>query len=105
MPTEHSKIPVLVVLFLGITSLVLSIGILILADNGKTPDAALYTLAGSAIGALGSLLSNTQNRPGQRVSDEAVTVKTAPDKPLETIPAENHDDLGAYAPGMPQEPK
>lgn len=65
---ENSHIPFLVVMFLGIIALVLSVGILILADKGRPADAALYTLAGSAIGALGALLTNA-TRGGQRADD------------------------------------
>lgn len=93
-------IAMLVVMFLGFTSLLLSAGIIYLAQMDKTADAALFTLAGTAIGALGSMLANGSSRTqGQRQSDTPAgtpndpistesTVTAPPGQPLETVETE-----------------
>lgn len=82
-------ISILVIMFLGVTALLLSAGIIYLADVGKTPDAAIFTLAGTAIGGLGSMLTNTHRTSGQRTSDsEPVAVTTAPGDSVSVTEAE-----------------
>lgn len=75
----------LVVVFLGAIGLLLSGGIVYLAQIKVTPDAAYYTLAGTAIGALGSMLANGGHRQqAQRQSDgDPVEVSTPPNEPLQ----------------------
>lgn len=102
--TEHSRLPLLVVFFLGVTGLCLSLGVLILTFYDKKIDGGLFTLAGTVMGALGSLLVNPRTQ-SQRQSDAPVPVTTLPGQPVETTEApESKDEKPpAYAPGMPDE--
>ena len=77
---SEKHVPIIVVCFLGVTSILLSSGVLMLAHEGKAPDAGLYTLAGTAIGALSSLLTQAYRTRG--TESDPVNVTTAPDNPL-----------------------
>lgn len=84
--TEHCKIPALVVSLLGAIAIIVCVGILILIALGHTPDAALYTIPTGAVGALGAILSSTRGQ-AKGTPNDPVTVETAPEKPIETTPA------------------
>lgn len=84
--SEQCKIPVLVVIFLGIIGILLSGGVLFLTYHNKTIDGGLFGLAGSAVGALGALLTQTRT-PTQRGTDaNPVAVKADEPLPVELAP-------------------
>jgi hypothetical protein len=83
MKNDSCHVARLVVWFLGINGLLLSGGVLFLSYTGQPIDAAVFTLAGTAIGALGSLLTNTQARATSRGDDaQPVTVTNTPETPV-----------------------
>lgn len=69
----------LVVAFLGAFGLLVVAGAIYLASTSKQVPDPLWTLAGTAIGALGSLLASTK-------SNEAVVIANEPNDP---VPVEN----------------
>lgn len=89
----------LVAAFIGVIALALAIGLLVLNYQGKSIDALLATLAGTAVGSLVTLLTSTSGRtpaaPAGTPADP-VSVQTA-DKPLDVtpVPAEVHPDAPA----------
>ena len=91
MKHDSCHIARIVVWFLGTSAVLLCSGILFLVYVGKTPDAGLHTLAGTAIGSLAALLTNTQGRQNQRVTDEPqpVTVENPASDPVPIIGAGN----------------
>lgn len=94
MPKENRAVSVdwislIVVIELGIIGTILAAGLVYLSYVGQTADAALFTLAGGAVGALGSMLANTgRGSTGQRATDTAPTGATDDPVNVATPPAE-----------------
>jgi len=73
----------LVVWFLGIIGIILAVGVVFLTWQGAQIDGGLFTMAGGAIGALGAILTNTNNRQqGQREGDKPEPVEVTATEPL-----------------------
>lgn len=96
--SEHSKIPFAVILFLGGVSVILCVGLLLLAYLGKPIDNGLSTLAGGSIGALASVLANTRGTMGTQTPQAPIPVTTEPGKPLETVDASDSPTIAAKLP-------
>lgn len=74
--------------FLGLSSLLIISGLILLASMGRIVPEPLATLGGAAIGALGSLLARTATEE-RRVEPVAVEVKNSPSQP---VPVEGGHD-------------
>lgn len=72
----------LVIIFLGMTTLIIVLGAVWLAADGKQIPDALIGLGGTSLGALGAMLSKTSTGP------QPVQVINAPADPVPVDPAE-----------------
>lgn len=90
---------------LAVIGFTLCVGILVLLYMDKKVDAALYTIAGSCISAIGALLSNPNSRPApSRSDDEPVPVTTPPNTPLEVTRVDTPPDDPTPDSEPPSEP-
>ena len=96
MLSVSNRVALTVISFLGATSVILSLGVIWLAHEGRAPDAGLYTLGGTAIGALASILANMQ---GRHDKDEPVAVTAT--EPLPVTDETPPDESEAGAPITP----
>lgn len=96
MTEQHKPCPdwisLIVVIELGVIGTLLAAGLVYLSYVDKEPNAALYTLAGGAIGALGAMLTNTHRTQPARAtdtptgaSDDPVTVTAPPGAPVSVV--------------------
>lgn len=95
MPTNDTQhIARLVCWFLGLNSLILSGGVLVLSYSGQTIDGGLFGPAGAAIGGLATLLVNPQSRAssgGSRASDAPPVAVTVTNTEAQPVPVEEKD--------------
>lgn len=102
-PHPHDKVALTVVRFLGAATLVFGSGVIFLVWSATQYDgidpstvalvAGVSTLAGSAMGALGSILASTgKNTP------QPVTVENTPADPVPTTPAVEPGYVSEFTP-------
>lgn len=85
MPTTNTGLLRLVVIFLGLATLAVIIGSFVLAYQGTDIPAALIGIGGTALGALGGILTNTGATagllPSSSPSPEEAAAAAAPPPP------------------------
>ncbi len=84
MNTDRTTVQ-MVVAFIGLSSLLIIGGLIVLAFQGRAIPDQLSTLGGATIGALGSLLARTftsERRPESPFEPVAVEVKNSPQQPV-----------------------
>lgn len=108
-PAVHDRVALTVIRFLGTAAILGLLGVVFLvyqttqSDNEIDPStvalvAGVSTLAGSALGALGSILASTKG-----AAPQPVTVENTPADPVPTAPAAAADLFAASHPAAPEE--
>lgn len=77
----------LVIIFLGLTTLTITVGAIVLALDGKTIPDAIIGLGGTSLGALGAMLSRTSASP----QEVQVVNRAADPVPVDSLP--EFDDI------------